>query len=157
MAQLEYPNWIYQNGFELNNQYLDIYITSFYYICATVFTIGYGDIVSVNIYERFFNLILLVVGIMIYSYAVSALSNYVQSVDSKTLDYQNKVTILKQIRVSHEKMPQDLYDKISRFLLYRLNNETKDKNEIIDNLPMALRNKLIMEMYRNIINHFIFF
>ena len=157
LAQLEYPNWIYQNGFELNNQHFDIYITSFYYICATVFTIGYGDIVSVNIYERFFNLILLVVGIMIYSYAVSALSNYVQSVDSKTLDYQNKVTILKQIRVTHEKMPQDLYDKISRFLLYRLNNETKDKNEIIDNLPMALRNKLIMEMYRNIINNFIFF
>ena len=157
LAQLEYPNWIYQNGFELNNQHFDIYITSFYYICATVFTIGYGDIVSVNIYERFFNLILLVVGIMIYSYAVSALSNYVQSVDSKTLDYQNKVTILKQIRVTHEKMPQELYDKISRFLLYRLNNETKDKNEIIDNLPMALRNKLIMEMYKNIINHFIFF
>ena len=157
LAQLEYPNWIYQNGFELNNQYLDIYITSFYYICATVFTIGYGDIVSVNIYERFFNLILLVVGIMIYSYAVSALSNYVQSVDSKTLDYQNKVTILKQIRVTHEKMPQELYDKISKFLLYRLHNESKDKNEVIDNLPMALRNKLIMEMYKNIIKNFIFF
>ena len=134
-----------------------IYITSLYYIAATVFTIGYGDIVSISIYERFFNLILLVVGIMIYSYAVSALSNYVQSVDSKTLDYQNKIATLEQLRVTHEKMPQELYDKISKFLLYRLHNETKDKNEIIDNLPMVLRNKLIMEMYKDIINNFIFF
>ena len=94
---------------------------------------------------------------MIYSYAVSALSNYVQSVDSKTLDYQNKLAILESIRVTHEKMPQNLYDKISKFLLYRLHHETKDKNEIIDNLPSGLRNKIIIEMYRDVINNFIFF
>ena len=50
---------------------------------------------------------------MIYSYAVSALSNYVQSVDSKTLDYQKKLAILESIRVTHENMPQNLYDKIN--------------------------------------------
>ncbi len=156
LSQLDFPNWIYTNGFELNDKF-GIYITSLYYIAATVFTIGYGDIVSISIYERFFNLILLVVGIMIYSFAVSALSNYVQSVDCKTQDYINKMSILKQIRVSHEKMPQSLFDKISKFLLYRLNNETKEKNEIVDNLPVVLRNNLIIEMYKNIIDNFIFF
>ena len=157
LGTLQFPNWIYENGYELTSEQRDIYITAFYYICATVFTIGYGDICSISQYERFFNLILLVVGIMIYSYAVSALSNYVQSVDSKTLDYQNKLSILETIRVSHEKMPQSLYDKISKFLLYRLHNETRDKNEIIDNLPIALRNKLIIEMYRDVIKNFVFF
>ena len=157
LGTLQFPNWIYENGYELSSQQMDIYITALYYISATVFTIGYGDICSISLYERFFNLILLVVGIMIYSYAVSALSNYVQSVDSKTLDYQNKLAILESIRVTHEKMPQNLYDKISKFLLYRLHHETKDKNEIIDNLPSGLRNKIIIEMYRDVINNFIFF
>ena len=157
LGTLQFPNWIYVNGYELTNQQTDIYVTALYYIVATVFTIGYGDIVSVSLYERFYNLILLVVGIMIYSYSVSALSNYVQTVDSKTLDYQNKIEILEQIRVSHEKMPNDLYDKISKFLLYRLHHSSGDKNEIIDTLPTGLRNKLILEMYRDIIYNFIFF
>ena len=156
LGQLDYPNWIYTQGFEMK-QHLPIYITSFYYICATVFTIGYGDVTSISTYERVFNLLLLVVGIMIYSWSVTSLSNYVQSVDSKTLDYQKKVAILEQIRVTHEKMPSALYDKISRFLLYKLHNEKKDKNDIVDNLPIGLRNKLIIEMYRGIINKFIFF
>ena len=157
LAQLEFPNWIYINGYDIDYQRFDIYITSFYYICATVFTIGYGDVVSISIYERFFNILLLIVGIMIYSYAVSAISNYVQNVDSKTLEYQHKVAILNQIKMTHERMPQSLFNKISKFLLYKLGTESKDKNEIMDNLPLTLRNKLIMEMYKNIIHNFIFF
>jgi CRP-like cAMP-binding protein len=157
LGTLQFPNWIYENGYELSNQKGDIYISAFYFISVTVLTVGYGDICTISLYERVFNLILLVVGIMIYSYAVSALSNYVSSVDSKTLDYQNKLAILESIRVTHEKMPQNLYDKISKFLLYRLHHETKDKNEIIDNLPSGLRNKIIIEMYRDVINNFIFF
>ncbi len=156
LSTLSHPNWIYINNLESSTKG-DIYIASLYYICATVFTIGYGDIVSISIYERFFNLILLVVGIMIYSFSVSALSNYVQSVDSKTLDYRNKIETLEQIRLTHEKMPQSLFDKISKFLLFRLHHGKKDKNDIIDNLPLALRNKLIIEMYKDIINNFIFF
>ena len=157
LGTLQFPNWIYTNGYEISNQQTDIYVTALYYIVATVFTIGYGDIVSVSLYERVYNLILLVVGIMIYSYSVSALSNYVSMVDSKTLDYQNKIATLEQLRVTHEKMPNQLYDKISKFLLYRLKHESGDKNEIIDSLPNGLRNKLILEMYKDIIYNFIFF
>lgn len=156
LGQLDYPNWLSVQGLEFN-QPLDIYIASFYYICATVFTIGYGDILSVSIHERFYNLFLLVVGIMIYSWAVTSLSNWVQSVDSKTSDYQKKVAILEEIKATHEKLPSSLYDKISRFLSYDFLNEKKDKKEIIDNLPLSLRNLLIMEMYKSIINNFVFF
>ena len=59
LAQLEHPNWVYTYNFEINHDNIDIYCASFYYICATVFTIGYGDIISVSSYEKFFNLILL--------------------------------------------------------------------------------------------------
>ena len=156
LSQLSHPNWIYINNLEIKNKF-EVYIASLYFICATIFTIGYGDIVSVSLYERFFNLILLVVGIMIYSYAVSALSNYVQSVDSKTLEYRNKIEILEEIRINHEKMPQNLIEKISKFLLYKLYHGKKDTNDIIDNLPLLLKNKLIMEMYKDTINNFIFF
>ena len=156
LSNLQYPNWIIVQNLQDSSKF-DIYIASFYYVFATVTTVGYGDIVSINIYERFYNLILLVVGIGIYSYSVSALSNYVQQVDRKTLDYQEKSDTLEQIRINHEKMPNELYEKIARFLKYQLENESIDQHEIIDNLPIGLRTTLIMQMYKPIINNFIFF
>ena len=45
-------NWIiYMNRFQSD---LSIYVSSLYFIWTTVFTIGYGDILSQNIYERIF-------------------------------------------------------------------------------------------------------
>ena len=93
---------------------------------------------------------------MAYSYSVSSLSNYVQTVDSRTQDFNNKMAILQHLKLTHEKMSQSLYEKIARYLKYNTHNE-RDKNEIIDNLPIGLRTTLIMEMYKPIINNFIFF
>ena len=94
---------------------------------------------------------------MAYSFSISTLSNYVKSEDHKSKDYNSKMNILNQIKVTHEKMPKNLYDKIARFLYYKLTHIERDKNEIIDNLPIGLRTKLIMEMYKPIIENFIFF
>ena len=157
LAHVSFPNFIDAQNLELNGKKKDIYIVSIYFTCATFFTVGYGDVVSVNIYELFYNIILLIFGNIIYSYTVSAISNYVFNVSAKSIDYQKKLEILDQLRLTHEKMPTILYDKINKFLLYRLNNEKEDNNEIIDNLPIGLRNKLIMEMYRDVINNFVFF
>ena len=111
LSKLSHPNWVYLNDLNFQKNKIDIYIASLYYICATVFTIGYGDIVSISLYERIFNLILLFVGIIIYSFFVSFLSNYVQNMDSKALKYSKKIEILQNIRVEHETMPQELFKK----------------------------------------------
>ena len=59
LSYLDNPSWITNQNL-INSSKGEIYIASFYYVFATVFTVGYGDIVSVNIYERVFNLILLI-------------------------------------------------------------------------------------------------
>ena len=157
IAQLNINNWIAKSGFQLKSNKYEIYITSFYYMCESTFGVGYGDIVSVNIYERFFNLLLLIFGLAIYSYAISSLTNYIQNVDPKTEEYYKKKSILEQMRVTHSQMPVKLYNKIEQFLLYKLENEKKNKNDIIDILPNGLKNTLIREMYKDVINNFVFF
>ena len=90
-------------------------------------------------------------GIMIYSWGLSSISTYIQTKDAKTIEFQHKCEILDEIRVTHEKMSDELYEKIYRFLNYKLENEKKDRNTIIDSLPIGLRNNLIYEMYKPII------
>ena len=156
IGKTAYPNWI-MSYLPNEKNFNVLYLHSLYYILSSIYSIGYGDILSKNMHERIFNLFLMLFGIMIYSWGLSSISTYIQTKDAKTIEFQHKCEILDEIRVTHEKMSDELYEKIYRFLNYKLENEKKDRNTIIDSLPIGLRNNLIYEMYKPIIENFIFF
>ena len=151
-----YPNWIY--NFNHNNQnFSQLYLTSIYYILTTLTTVGYGDLTCVSFQEKIFGLFIEIVGIFAYSWALTAISNYIKIINDKTEELYNRIKILDDIKISYPKIPNHLYERILRFLKYKHFNEKKGNHNIIDELPIGLRNTLIYEMYKPIINNFIFF
>ena len=54
-------------------------------------------------------------------------------------------------------MPNKLYERIIKYLKFKSFYDKKLKNIIFDCLPIGLKNNLISEMYKPIINNFIFF
>ena len=151
-----YPNWITYQGIDIQDN-KDIYIASIYFVCATIFSVGYGDVVSKNHPERFFNVIMLTIGMLIYSWMVSALSNsFIDNSDS-AIEYKKNLEVLIDIKGTYDNLPDNLYKKIRRYLIYKRNNDTINYNTIYDNLPIMLRNQLILEMYKPIIETFVFF
>ena len=150
------PNWIINQGFDSKDN-LDIYIASIYFVCATVFSVGYGDIVSSNFSERFFNVIMLTLGMLIYSWMVSAISNYFMDNDVNIIKYKKNMNLLLDIRITHDNFPDNLYQKIIRHLNYKKDNDNLNYNAIFDNLPVIMRNNLIFEMYKPVIDNLVFF
>lgn len=74
-------NWIYAKGYQdMNN--LDLYITSVYFSVTTIVTVGYGDITSVSSVEKAVNVILMLIGVIAFSFATGALSSIITSYDS---------------------------------------------------------------------------
>jgi hypothetical protein len=57
-----------------DNTSFDKYITSLYWATVTSITVGYGDITPTNSYEVEFTCIILVIGVSIFSYTLSALA-----------------------------------------------------------------------------------
>lgn len=155
LGRVDYPNWMFFLDMQDFDE-IEIYISGFYFILSTIFTIGYGDIVSKNAYERVFNILLLMVGILIYSYAVSSLSNIIQFVDEPTKRYLKRTEYLNELRIKYN-LPSTVSDKIVRFLRYELNNNKGDKNNFLAELPKSLKNEMILRMYRPMIDSFIFF
>ena len=151
-----YPNWIYSTNLEVKN-FSDIYICGIYILITALTTVGYGDITCYSFNERIFQLILLIVGIMAYSYIISFFSNYVKKINEESIDFENRKTILDEIKMTNPNLTNILYDKILRYLKYKKFHENKDKSIIFDCLPSSLKNNLIAEMYRPIIKNFIFF
>ena len=120
-------------------------------------TVGYGDITCYSLNERIYQLFLLIVGIMAYSFSVTAISNFVQKINEKSADFSKKMAILEEIKMTNHNMPQELYERILKYLNYKYKHEKKYKNLIFDSLPVTLKNDLISEMYKPIIKNFIFF
>ena len=71
-----YPNWMI--NININDKSLITkYICSFYFIIETMTTVGYGDIVCISSIELFFQLILLSIGIVSYSFIITKFGNYI--------------------------------------------------------------------------------
>ena len=154
LGRNSYPNWIIKYNLQ-NESFINIYTTTFYYLITTMTTVGYGDIIiSSTLTEVFFQIFVLIVGTIFYSWIVTYVSNYIQKNNEKYYDYEQKMSILEDIKLSHPKLSKDLYKKIKRYLRY---NKFKKKNNseiLIDCLPYTLKNILFLEMYKPVIQNF---
>ena len=157
IGKCQYPGWIIRFGFE-NSTFTQLYLIAIYYIITTCTTVGYGDLTCITLVEKLFGLVMEIVGIFAYSFAVSAISNYVKIMNDKTEKYREKSEILEDIKISYPELSEELYMEIHRYLKFKFKfKETLDNKVIINSLPLTLKNTLVCEMYAPIINNFMFF
>ncbi len=148
-------NWI--NSLEIiDESQIYIYITSLYFILVSFFSIGYGDITPKNFNERVISLFLLTVGCLVFSYALSSLSNIFSQIDKKREIYNKRESILKEIKIEY-KLSQVLENRIKNSLKHDLNSWNEDRLNLLDSLPPILKNQLYLKMYENKIQNLIFF
>ena len=157
MAKLSYPNWILVSKSE-DKSFIQIYLASLYFIMATMTSVGYGDIVCINKEETCFQILLLSIGIVAYSWIISTVGDYVKNESRASIKYNKDVAQLEEIRISYPNMPFKLYNKIHQHLHRLLKQQEKyDSNLLINSLPYTLKNALIFEIHKDVINRFIFF
>ena len=156
IARNSYPNWILKAGLEIT-EFKNIYICAIYILLMALTTVGYGDITCCCLSERIFQVFLLIIGIMAYSWIVSSFSNFIKKLNEKSVDFEKKKNILDEIKINNPNLPDELYDNIIRYLKFKHFHEKNFKNIIFDCLPVGLKNNLIYEMYKPIIKNFIFF
>jgi hypothetical protein len=75
--------WVTRLGF-IDATNFEIYVISFYWKLTTVTTVGYGDINAGTTIERVYNLFIMSLGVLVYSFAIGSLSSIVRTLDAKT-------------------------------------------------------------------------
>jgi hypothetical protein len=89
-------DWIYQEGYEgLSNPKL--YMASVYFTVTTITTVGYGDISGQNPYEQLFCVVLMLLGVISFSFSTGSLSSILSSYDSSQANFKRKLAILNTI------------------------------------------------------------
>ena len=150
-----YPNWMtHINIFD--EDIITKYISSFYFIIETMTTVGYGDIICISSIERFFQLILLSIGIVTYSFIITKFGNYVMKQSKEEIELDKKILELEQIRIQYPLMPYKLYLKIQKYFRKKSKkkNNSNELTTLINNLPDSLRNDMLLVVYRDVVRNF---
>ena len=150
-----YPNWINKINIKDDN-YFNQYLTSIYFIIVTITTVGYGDITGISNIEIGFQIFLLIIGTIAYSFTISYISNMIIKINKKSMSFEKNIEIIQEIKLHHPHMKNSLYNEVLRNLYNMKLYEKKDKHALLDTLPYSLKNKLIINMYQKIINKFVF-
>ena len=85
----------------------DLYIVSMYYTVTTITTVGYGDISATDSNERLLAILIMIVGVISFSFATGTLTSLISNVDSKQAAIRHKVKILKKLKHDYN-MKDDL-------------------------------------------------
>ena len=94
--------------------------------------------------ERIFQLIELSLGVILYSYIISKIGDYVKSESYSTIIYNNNCAILEELRITYPKMPFKLYNQIMYHLQSNFQQQkSNDINILINNLPHTLKYTLL--------------
>ena len=72
--------WIYRGRF-LEEEPFDLYMTAMYFSVTTVLTVGYGDICANNATEKIFCIVLMLIGVLLFSFATGSLTSMISSRD----------------------------------------------------------------------------
>ena len=153
------PNWMIHINIQ-DESLLVKYLSSFYFLIETMTTVGYGDVICISPIEIFFQLILLSIGIVSYSFIITKFGNYIKTKRKEEIELEEKKIQLEQIRIQYPSMPFKLYIKIQDFLVKKSYKKANKKNEIknlVNNLPEQLRNEMLLIINKDIIDNFIIF
>ncbi len=128
IAKLESFNentWVMRFGYDQSSLFTQ-YVACYYFIIATITTVGYGDFNAQTEFEMIFCCVLMIIGVIAYSMTISSLTSIIQASDQKRDKFKSKLIVLDNIRKQYG-MNFDFYWRLRQSLHYDLSKDMTDK------------------------------
>ncbi len=107
---------------------------------------GYGDLTSATPSEQGFCIVLMLIGVVAYSVAISSFTSIMSVSDQKEQRLRHKLRLLTLVR-SEYGLNFELYWRLRRTLHYDHSMDMTDKHDLLHELPSKLRIELSNIMY----------
>lgn len=148
-------NWVFKLGFT-DLSISELYLISFHWTLTTITTVGYGDVVAGTTIEKLFNILVMSIGVIMYSFAIGSLSSIVANYQAETGDLNRKLQILDAIQNEYN-IDKEVIEKARKVIKFDISQNQKDKINLIEMLPNKLRIELSKAMYHTNILKLYFF
>ena len=111
-----------------------LYVTAVYFATSTITTVGYGDISGQNVMERLVNILVMLFGVMAFSFMTGALSSILQNVDSSAALLEERMSVARVIQSKHC-VPLEMFEEMIKAIKYDLNRDNQEINNFVQELP----------------------
>lgn len=116
-------NWIYHFDY-ISSSDIELYVASLYFIVTTIMTVGYGDITAISVSERLLCILLMLIGVIAFSFATGAISSIISSQDTAEAKLKEKMVTLETIKNEYN-IESDLFNRIVKAVRYDHNQNSK--------------------------------
>ena len=117
-------------------------------------TVGYGDILPISGYEKIFTVLILVIGVAMFSYTLSTLANQFSNLTISNSRLKSRRSLIDELDIKY-KLPFNLIQKIEHYFSYSDSvisiSQDFEINTILDHLPPNLKTRLSLFLYRDAI------
>jgi len=114
----------------------------------TYVTVGYGDITVTGNVERIFAVTIMLIGVFIFSYAAGSVASIMANLDEQeAIINQRKLALANLTHVM--KFPPALVVKIKEAVEFQAPKGTEDIQHLLKGLPFWLRQKVMIEVNKD--------
>lgn len=134
----------------------DLYMVSIYFTVTTIMTVGYGDITAYNSSERAFCIILMLIGVISFSFMTGALSSIISNYDNSEAALKEKLATLNDLSQEFDIEPEFHIELVKTL---QLNHKKRQKDIItfMEDLPHKMRLELAMVFHNKLYSTVEFF
>ena len=159
--QYEKINFLSENNLSKKDPFNSL-LNCFYFSLTTITTTGFGDLTAKNFYEKIFATLMMLIGVLYFSFLMSVLYEEIRNVgeDNQILDAQKFIFDLKQFNIgkSNKSFREKIDKKIIADVMFnvqhsRYEQETKKVN--FDILPRKIKNILSEYLWKDVFHQII--
>ena len=124
------------------------YLSSYYFVCVTMNTVGYGDLVPQNLTEKIYCICFVYVACGLFAYTLNVVGDIIQKINKNKSHFLNNIMIINEY-MNKKNITFDLRMRIRKYLEYVWQEEQYHNSEeeklIIQKLSTSLKEELLLE------------
>mmetsp|Transcript_22101 Transcript_22101/g.32942 ORF Transcript_22101/g.32942 Transcript_22101/m.32942 type:complete len:857 (+) Transcript_22101:71-2641(+) len=131
--------WVSNNSPGLQDESIaNQYVTSLYWAITTLTTVGYGDISPSNNDERAWVMIYMLLNLGMTSYIIGNITALMSRPESETMQFREHLDHVREF-MKREAVPGQLRHQVLQFIKQQNSLKFQDGQEILNELPTAIR------------------
>ena len=123
------------------------YVASLYMMVQTLTTVGYGDWVSIDSYERIIDMFIQVLGATSFGYILAKVTNFLGSINAHENQIREKLAEVSDY-LTESFCPKPLYSAVIKQCRHSLRCKSEyDEKTLLLSLPDRLSNEISFDIY----------
>ena len=145
--------WITKNALGEQEMWIK-YLYSYYYVCVTMNTVGYGDITPQNPIEVLFSSVFIYVACGVFAYSLNSIGIIVNNLTKRSKALSIELNVINEF-MNEKKINFELKMRVRNYLEYIFKEEKIEKEEeqsqIIKKLSESIKEELLIQAHGAVI------